>query len=62
MVGSPAGHAAPFGNGITPQVEANTHNGAGQEHGEHHERADQQVQEGIEDGAAQMQKKILLQI
>ena len=49
---SPAGHAAPLCDGVTPQVEAHTDDGAGQEDGEDHQGADQQVEKGVEDGAA----------
>lgn len=49
---SPAGHGPALSDGITPQVETHTYNCAGQEDCEHHQGADQQVEEGIEDGAA----------
>lgn len=49
---SPAGHAPPLCDGVTPQVEAHTDDGAGEEHCEHHQGADQQIQEGIEQGTA----------
>lgn len=57
---SPAGHGPSLSDGITPQVETHTDDGAGQEDGEHHQGADQQVEEGIEDGAAGKQKNCLI--
>lgn len=49
---SPAGHGPTLCDGVAPHVETHTDNGAGQEDCEHHQGADQQVEEGIEDGAA----------
>ena len=49
----PAGHAASLGDGVTPQVEAHGDDGAGQEDGENGQGANDQVQEGVEDGAAE---------
>lgn len=53
----PAGHASTLSNSITPQVKADSHNGAGQEHSAHHKQADQQVQEGIKYGAVENEAK-----
>lgn len=49
---SPAGHGATLRDGVAPHVESHADDGAGQEDGEHHQRADQQVEEGVENGAA----------
>lgn len=56
---SPAGHGSSFSDGITPQVETHTNDGAGQEDREHHQGADQQVKEGIEDGAVGKGKTLI---
>ena len=50
--GAPVGHGALLGDGVTPHGEAHAHDGAGDEDQEDHEGADQQVQEGVEEGAA----------
>lgn len=52
----PAGHGAALGDGIAPQIETHADDGAGQEDGEDHQRTDQQVEEGVEDGAAWKEK------
>lgn len=64
MLLSPAGYGPSLSDGITPQVETHTDDGAGQEDREHHQGADQQVKKGIEDGAAGRGKTVssMLQI
>lgn len=54
---SPAGHGATLRDGVTPHVESHADDGAGQEDGEHHQRADQQVEEGVENGATEEMEK-----
>lgn len=49
---SPARHGPALCDGVAPHVETHTDDGAGQEDREHHQGADQQVEEGVEDGAA----------
>lgn len=49
---APVWHGPALSDGITPQVEAHTDDGAGQEDGEHHQGTDHQVEEGIEKRAA----------
>lgn len=48
---SPAGHGATLRDGVAPHVESHADNGAGQENYEHDQWADQQVEEGVENGA-----------
>lgn len=50
--GAPVGHGALLSDSITPHAEAHAHDGAGDEDQADHEGADQQVQEGVEEGAA----------
>lgn len=50
--GPPVGHSALLRDGVTPHAEAHTHDGAGDEDEEDHRRADQEVQEGVEEGAS----------
>lgn len=54
---SPAGHGPTLRDGVAPHVESHADDGAGQEDREHHQRADQQVEEGVEDGAVAGQSK-----
>lgn len=49
---SPAGHGPTFGDGVTPHVETHADNGARQKDCEHRQGADQQVEKGVEYGAA----------
>ncbi len=49
---SPAGQGPTLSDGVAPHVETHADDGAGQEDCEHHQGADQQVEEGVEDGAA----------
>lgn len=48
----PAGHAATLCDGVAPHIETHADDGAGQEDCEHHQGADEQVEEGVEEGAA----------
>lgn len=50
--GPPVGHSALLRDGVTPHAEAHTHDGAGDEDEEDHRRTDQEVQEGVEEGAS----------
>lgn len=50
--GPPVGHGALLRDGVAPHGEAHAHDGAGNEDQEEHEGADQQAQEGVEEGAA----------
>lgn len=50
--GIPVGCSALLGDGVTPHGEAHTHDGAGNEDQENHKGTDQEVQEGVEEGAA----------
>lgn len=49
--GVPVGHSALLRDGVTPHGEAHTDDGAGNEDQEDHKGTDQEVQEGIEEGA-----------
>ena len=51
-VPSPAGHGPTLGDGVAPQIEPHTNDGARQEDCEYDQWADQQVEKGIEDWAA----------
>lgn len=55
--GAPVGYGALLGDGVAPHGEAHTHDGAGNEDQEDHEGADQEVQEGGEEGAAARDKR-----
>lgn len=57
---SPARHGPTLSDGVAPQVEAHTDDGAGQEDCEYHQGADQQVEESVEDGAASKRKNRLI--
>ena len=46
------GCGALLSDGVTPHGEAHTHDGAGNEDQEDHKGTDQEVQEGVEEGAA----------
>lgn len=50
--GLPEAMSALLRDGITPHGEAHAHDGAGDEDQEDHKGTDQEVQEGVEEGAA----------
>lgn len=50
--GIPVRCSALLRDGVTPHGEAHTHDGAGNEDQENHKGTDQEVQEGVEEGAA----------
>lgn len=57
--GIPVACRALLCDGVTPHGKAHTHDGAGNEDQEDHKGTDQQVQEGIEEGAAGAKRKML---
>lgn len=54
---SPAGQGPALRDRVTPHIETHADDGARQEDCEHHQGADQQVEEGVEDGAEQVEQK-----
>lgn len=49
---TPVGYGALLSDGVTPHGEAHAHNGAGDEDQEDHKGTHQEVEKGIEEGAA----------